>query len=198
MDQPLPYWRSRDYLPHLESPSKVQALTFRLADSLPTQVLKRLDEELASIPEDQQANARRQMIEAHLDSGRGCCALGHPAMAEVMQEALLFFESDRYHLIAWCIMPNHVHVMVRPFDTLGKIVRSWKSYTAKWAKHHASEIGWKSSDNPFWMREYWDRYMRSPEHFENSIDYIHRNPVKAGLCSTPEDWRWSSARRLGK
>ncbi len=49
----------------------------------------------------------------------------------------------------------------------------------------------------FWMREYWDRYIRSSKHFETAVNYIHSNPVKAGLCRKATDWRWSSAERIG-
>ena len=43
------------------------------------------------------------------------------------------------------------------------------------------------------MREYWDRYIRNDSHLRHTIDYIHQNPVKAGLCREPPDWPWSSA-----
>ncbi|WP_198146030.1 hypothetical protein [Desulfonatronovibrio magnus] len=52
-------------------------------------------------------------------------------------------------------------------------------------------LGVKGSN--FWMRDYWDRYIRNEEHFHAAINYIHQNPVKAGLCGNPQDWRWSSA-----
>ena len=45
------------------------------------------------------------------------------------------------------------------------------------------------------MREYWDRYIRDGEHFRRVVEYIHRNPVEAGLCGRAEEWRWSSAAR---
>ena len=47
----------------------------------------------------------------------------------------------------------------------------------------------------FWMREYWDRYMRDERHLRAAISYTHENPVKAGLCGEAREWRWSSARR---
>jgi REP element-mobilizing transposase RayT len=43
------------------------------------------------------------------------------------------------------------------------------------------------------MREYWDRYIRDAEHYQKVVDYIHQNPVRAGLCRAPEAWPWSSA-----
>ncbi len=45
----------------------------------------------------------------------------------------------------------------------------------------------------FWMEEYFDRYIRNADHFRNAVNYIENNPVKAGLCSKPSDWPFSSA-----
>ncbi len=51
----------------------------------------------------------------------------------------------------------------------------------------------------FWMpemaKEYFDRFIRDSGHFENAKDYIHENPVKAGLFAKAEDWEFASARR---
>ena len=54
----------------------------------------------------------------------------------------------------------------------------------------------RSQEEPIrvWMREYWDRYIRDDRHFAATVDYIHQNPVKAGLTRRSEDWPWSSAR----
>lgn len=43
------------------------------------------------------------------------------------------------------------------------------------------------------MREYWDRFIRDREHYVKALEYIHQNPVKAGLCSEAAKWRWSGA-----
>lgn len=51
------------------------------------------------------------------------------------------------------------------------------------------------SSSPAWNREYWDRYIRNEKHFRQALEYIHSNPVKAGLVARPEDWQWSSAFR---
>ena len=47
----------------------------------------------------------------------------------------------------------------------------------------------------FWHREFWDRYIRDEEHYQDTVDYIHNNPVKAALSKSPEAWPWSSAGR---
>jgi len=51
---------------------------------------------------------------------------------------------------------------------------------------------------PVWHREYWDRYIRNGAHFRKTLDYIHQNPVSAKFVTHPEDWPWSSARRMVK
>jgi REP element-mobilizing transposase RayT len=187
-----PRWHSRGYLPHLDDLTKLQSITFRLADSLPQNKLQQLERELTHLPEEAQALERRKRIEQWLDSGIGCCALKHPDVARVVQETLLHFDGDRYQLLAWCIMPNHVHVLIEPQAELGRIVQSWKSYTGRWAMGKNAELGLGVPGKSFWMREYWDRYIRDQNHFNAVVDYIHNNPVKAGLCRTPAEWPWSS------
>ena len=46
----------------------------------------------------------------------------------------------------------------------------------------------------FWQKRYYDRNVRDEREFESKLRYIHRNPVKRGLCENPEDWKWSSFR----
>ncbi len=214
-NQPLG-WYSHGYLPHFDSTLVIQFITFRLADSLPQERLRQIEEELASLPESEQDPERRKKMEHWLDAGMGCCALKHPKVAAVVQEAFLKFDGERYKLIAWCIMPNHVHVLIEPRIQLGKIVQSWKSFTGRWAIARNEELGLGipsvelELDSPrekesvelelntprqkFWMRDYWDRFIRNEEHLYNVIKYIHENPVKAGLCREPNEWGWSSAR----
>lgn len=88
-------------------------------------------------------------------------------------------------------MPNHVHVLLQTFDgaALDAIVTGWK-------KNSATEILKEHKDlpRPLWQREYWDRYTRNLRHFRKTLDYIHQNPVKAGLAKRAEDWPWSTAR----
>ncbi len=187
-------WYSRGYLPHLDVPQTLQSITYRLADSLPQEKLKHLNDELAHLENDQREIERRTRIEQWLDSGMGCCVLSHPAVALYVQNAFLHFHEERYQLHAWCIMPNHVHVLIEPLTNLATIVQGWKSFTARWVLEKQGKFALKiPAPNQVWMREYWDRYIRDEEHYRRAVDYIHHNPVKAGLCRTPEDWPWSSA-----
>jgi REP element-mobilizing transposase RayT len=156
--------------------------------------------------------------EEYLDAGYGSCILRIPAIAEMVQNSFLKFQGERYRLFAWVVMPNHVHVLFRPLEgwLLTRIVASWKSFTGKriadfirstgQAGAWRSGIGndgwsgaWDSGGQTearhlrVWHREYWDRFIRSVEHYQTLIYYIHENPVKAGLVKKAEDWQWSSA-----
>lgn len=193
--EPFSGWRSRGYLPHCDAAGLRQAITFRLADSLPRESLAALEERLALAPEDVRTRERRRQLDAWLDAGYGCSALAHPVVAAVMVETLFRFDGVRYRLLAWCVMPNHVHVLIAPSEPLGRIVQSWKSYTGRWILAKNAELGLGVPGPACWMREYWDRFIRDEHHFARCVDYLHQNPVKAGLCRTPLDWPWSSAAR---
>ena len=95
----------------------------------------------------------------------------------------------RYRLLAWCIMPTHVHVLVAQIDgwPLAGIVHAWKSFTA----HQVNGI--LGSRGTFWARDYFDRMILDEEHLFATGCYIEANPVACGLCAAPELWPWSSA-----
>jgi REP element-mobilizing transposase RayT len=197
------YWHSRGYLPHLESPEKIQHVTFHLADSLPKAVLERWAAELKRWPPDKQAVEQRQRVQAWLDAGHGSCVLRETEIAAMVQNSFLLFDGQRYRLHAWVVMPNHVHVLFQSLNgwTMAKIVASWKKFTARKicdyrrATGHANfpiGNGDPGDPNPVWHREYWDRYMRDERHFQRAVEYIHQNPVKAGLVGKAEAWPWSS------
>ena len=145
--------------------------------------------------------ARRIKLEAWIDAGHGSCVLRKSEIASAVQNSLLHFHEKRYYLHAWVVMPNHFHALFRPLEewTMAKIVSSWKRFTGRKIGDYlraAGELGVRGSvrsSAPIWHREYWDRYIRDEEHFWDTVEYIHNNPVKAGLVKRPEDWLWSSA-----
>jgi type I restriction enzyme R subunit/putative DNA methylase len=172
----------------------LQSITFRLADSLPQSELKHLEKKLQLLPEIRRDIERRKWIEQWLDAGAGCCALKASEAAAFVQASLLHFHGDRYHLIAWVIMPNHVHVLIDPVEPVSKTIQGWKSFTSRWLLANNERLGLGIPDSRHvWMREYWDRFIRDEDHLRSTIDYIHRNPVKAGLCLAANQWPWSSA-----
>jgi len=189
-----PRWHSRGYLPHFESSDVTQHVTFHLADSLPQSVLLRMDVELKFIPAGKRDAERRKRVDAWIDAGHGSCVLRQPAIAGMVQGSFLTFDSQRYRLLAWVVMPNHVHVLFQPIHgwTVAKIVAAWKKFTAR-KICDARRDATGEPRGPVWHREYWDRYIRDQTHLAQVIEYIHLNPVKAGLVSAPQSWPWSSA-----
>ena len=177
------YWHSRGYLPHCDTPGLLQTITFRLADSLPADVLSRLQQEAGNEAE------KQTKTEAFLDAGYGACWLKQPAIADIVEDALLHWDGQRYRLLAWCIMPNHVHVLAETQEgwPLSGILHGWKSFTAKAINRRLGRTG------PVWMRDYFDRYIRDDRHLAAVIAYIHGNPVKAGLVQDQSVWPYSSA-----
>ena len=107
-------------------------------------------------------------------------------------------------------MPNHVHVLVDVRLTpMGQMMQSWKRFTSTQAKailaerrsptrlvdeSATNEPGQRPALQLKWQREYWDTFMRDTDQEKKAIRYIENNPVKAGLCGTPEQWAFSSAR----
>lgn len=127
-------WHSRGYLPHRDHPGLLQAITYRLANSLPADALNRIESELVSLPPARQDSERRVRIDNWLDAGHGSCLLRHGTAAMCIVETWKRFDGERYDLVAWVVMPNQVHVLIRVYEkqSLGKIVQSWKSFTARW------------------------------------------------------------------
>jgi REP element-mobilizing transposase RayT len=186
-------WYSRGYLPHFDQPGLYQSINFRLHDAVPAQVIDRWKEELhwrENLPGDHPTIvALRRRLAKYEDAGHGACWLRDPRVATLVQRSLSFFDGQRYELIAWCVMPNHVHVLIETWVgyPLDKVLFSWKSFTAQEANKLLQRSG------TFWGREYYDRFMRDERHFAQTVVYIEQNPVKAGLVKTAEDWPFSSA-----
>jgi REP element-mobilizing transposase RayT len=197
---------TRGYLPHLKREGAAYFVSFRLADTLPREVLLRFKHERDAIIENAKAHRspltltqQEQLflwycdkVDAYLDAGHGECHLRRPELAGLVAGAFQFFDGDRYELRAWVVMPNHAHVVVWPCPpwTLSQVLHSWKSYTS----NEANKMLARRSQR-FWQVESFDHLIRNDEDMARCCAYTVNNPVKAGLCARPEDWRWSSAYR---
>lgn len=140
-------------------PPAVGEVTIRDRGRLPKSVLDRIEAE------------RRAIVATAKQLNRDLSA-----------DALSYFEEKRYRLFAWCVMPNHVHVVARLFPTadLASAVHSWKSFTSKRANGILGRRG------TFWQREYYDHLIRNDQEFERAIRYVAENPAKANL----RGWKW--------
>ncbi|MDD2600649.1 MAG: transposase [Kiritimatiellae bacterium] len=116
-------------------------------------------------------------MELWLDAGEGACYLQNPQIRRVVAGALRHFDGSRYDLGAWCIMPNHVHVLVRPREghTLSQVLHSWKSFTA----HEINKLLGRNGE--FWQHESYDHIVRNPQALWRIEQYIMNNPVAARI-----------------
>ena len=232
-------------LPHWYKPGHAHFVTYRLADSIPLVRLKewqatrqnRIDQPVPNgvTPSQHRARAHKlfyKTYDEYLDKHANVRWLEQDSVADVIRENLYHHHGNRYELLAWCVMPNHVHIVIQPFETelasvvrgcagesdagsvshvadaasigtthqipfsdevsdnrsiLTRIMHSLKSYTANRANAILGREG------RFWQRESYDHWIRDIEELERIVEYVRTNPVAAGLCHAPQEWRFSSA-----
>jgi len=176
------------HLPHWRQEDATYFVTFRLADSLPQQKLqfiKRLRqawERTHPAPRSEQEweEHARDVIrysEAWLDEGHGACYFREQRWADDMRERLHHFDGQRYQLSCSVIMPNHCHLVIRPFVgyELEDLVGAMKSIVAKHINAATGHIG------EVWQQECYDRIIRDEEHLYRVVQYVGRNPDYAAL-----------------
>jgi REP element-mobilizing transposase RayT len=112
-----------------------------------------------------------------------------PAARQVVLDACLFFNAQRYDLFALVVMPDHVHMLIQPLpktDTeywsLSSILHSIKSYSAKQIPKVMPHLG------TIWQPERYDRIVRDDRAFTAIWHYICQNPVKAQLADSPSSY----------
>ncbi|MES2506009.1 MAG: transposase [Verrucomicrobiota bacterium] len=175
-------WNERGYIPHRDEPGLTQFITFRLGDSFPAE-LQHEWEKIFQLEDDREC---RLQLEAWIDLGRGACHLQNKRVAEMVFQTLRHFDGQRYRLLAFTLMPNHVHVLFEVTTVpMHQVVKSWKQYSSNRANQLLGRTG------TFWQADYWDTYMRDAEHEALTIRYIRNNPVKAGLVTDWKQWPWT-------
>ncbi|HEY6952914.1 MAG TPA: transposase [Bacteroidota bacterium] len=189
----------RRHLPHLYLPNAVYFTTFRLAGSLPRLVIDELQEK-------SRLQKKSWMSFVDYDKALEKCKvkarwLANWEIADMVAESIRLRDGNEYDLAAYCIMPNHVHMIFGVgnhdlFNRVGqivnlsdkplsKIMQSLKRYTAGRANHILRRSG------PFWQDESFDHVLRNEEEFERTVRYVVYNPVKAGMVRNWRDWRWT-------
>ena len=227
-----PFYRRN--LPHIQPPGATFFVTFHLAGSLPQSVLQQWREEksqleaeklrilklqndadLASVEHRifQQKREWFKKIEKTLDDAQsGPVWLKDDQIAKVVADSMHYLDGKVYHLDAYCIMANHVHVIFAPlpiqslnvaqtfslrdndndaqtkslrYNTLSSIMQSLKGYTARKANQHLGRSG------AFWQHESYDHCVRNPNELKRIITYVLNNPVKTGLVNEWQKWPWN-------
>ncbi|NOT63786.1 MAG: hypothetical protein HOP19_26525 [Acidobacteria bacterium] len=113
----------------------------------------------------------------------------HERMSECEEAVLAVCRECCQAIFAWCVLPNHYHVVVE--------ARNLSRLTAALGKYHGrSSHDWNAAENrrgrKVWFRCF-DRQIRSLRHFWASVNYVHHNPVHHGYVDKWNDWMWSSA-----
>lgn len=192
------------HLPHYQPPGATLFITFRLAESLPKDLLdhlitesKRLETEIEQIPD---LNQRKQSLQALykksfakwdscLDAVKsGPTWLAQPDIAKIVISEIKMNAGIQYELAAYCIMPNHVHMVITPLRTedsyfpISRIMQMIKGRTARKANLILGRQG------QFWQHESYDHVVHDNAELERVIHYVINNPVRAGL---PAQWSYS-------
>ena len=204
----------RSKYPHIHPVGAMFFVTFRLADSLPQNIINQLkasinpnqiNEYEHSLDPSQQIRYNRiqqyyfNRFDYQLDEKPyGDCYLKDPKIAQIVIDKLRQFDSQYYKLIAYCIMPNHVHLLIdlsvqmkghdhipENYKQLHQILKRIKGATAVYANRHLNREG------TFWQKDSYDRYMRNGHEISSVINYILENPVKAGLVKHRSEWPYS-------
>jgi REP element-mobilizing transposase RayT len=196
----------RRNLPHLDVPGGIYFVTFCLAGSLPASgalgIATRWRDCALHPPAGQSPQRWRAICSAAafaatdrlLDCSPAVRWLADDRLAGIVQESLLYRHGTLYDLMAYVVMPSHCHAVVRPLEDGGSersarqaILQSLKHRTASQCNRLLGRTG------RFWQPESFDRVVRGPASLDRVVGYVERNPVKAGLCVAPEQWRFSSA-----
>ena len=197
--------RKRSRLPHWDVEHGIYFVTWHLADAIPPSEREAIEQRcewyasLVRMRHGPIVNAevelirryKRRLIYRTLDLHLGSCILRGDAVA-IVSNAILFFDTVRYSLYAWCVMPNHAHVVFscEPQHSIDRILHSWKSYTSKRVNEIAGRTG------TLWLPDYLDTTVRNTKQFERTIAYVMTNPEKAGLDEWP--YHGSYAERIAR
>ena len=188
-----------NHLPHWELGRAVYHICFSLRDSVPVhqrnewlEECRRLNDiimkerrELTQWEVEHLRKLYSEKIEYYLDNGSGSCILKIPEIATIVRDSLSFYNNARYVLHAWCIMPNHVHVMFHLLDGYNhsQIIHGWKSFTA----HAINKLLGQKGD--VWHIDTYNHIVRTESEYFNQILYIWNNPTKANLEKS-HTWMW--------
>lgn len=197
-------------LPHFQPAEATFFMTFRLAGSMPTDVIRRLRENYELVEKgileqkDLTDKERRELIYAEqkrlfaatddfLDTNpNGPYWLREKEVAEIVAEAIHFRDGKQYDLHTFTIMPNHVHMMMTLLPNslvLFKVMQHLKKNAAIKSNKVLGRTGLE-----FWEEESYDHIVRDEAEFYRILNYILRNPIKAGLVKEWQQWPFTFAK----
>jgi putative transposase len=111
-------------------------------------------------------------------------------MNQCESELLDICEQLSAHLFAWCVLPDHYHLLTET-DRIKELLKRLGLF------HGRSAYQWNGEDNSRGRKVWYrcvERSMRSERHYFATLNYIHHNPVKHGYVTKWQDWPFSSGR----
>lgn len=188
--------------PHYQFKDSIVFITWRLAFTLPQHILA-LFQELKSDPVDQEwerdhlRNNNAYLFQKFQEYDLALANFQHPGfslnetdLAAILKNAFHYFDGERYELHAYCVMPNHVHVLMRAlpdgtgnFYMISDILKSLKQFTANQINKLLGRKG------QVWDDYYFDRVIRDIKNYQNVVAYILANPVAAGFIENDKLWK---------
>ena len=210
-------------LPHFTPIGGTFFITFRVKDTLPLSMMKGL--RLQFLKEVKEAKAQRLPQTMHrleiakaryrffrnydirLDrAAKKDYPLADPAIAKIIKDKLHELDGELYDLIAYCIMPNHVHLLISlanqvvdenqcylsdeelslTYRPLHEVMRRIKGATSRYINLALGKTG-----TSFWQKDSYDHFVRNAKSLENIWWYILNNPVKAGITREVKEFEHS-------
>lgn len=186
--------KKRSRLPHWQVEHGIYFVTWHLADAIPAEERSAIEQRCdwyASMLRTRSGpivtaqlelvhRYKRRLMNRTLDSNLGSCVLRGEAAA-IVANAIKYFDTLRYELYAWCVMPNHAHVIFScdSRHALDRLLHSWKSYTANRVNELLDRSG------TLWREDYFDTSVRNTKQLQHTIAYVIANPERAGLVEWP-------------
>jgi putative transposase len=225
---------TRRNLPHWYMPGAAHFITYRLAGTIPVALLQEWREERKLGPQrsqealpsiDERLKRHKQFFakyDQYLDANQTVSWLRQPEIAELVKENLYHHHGTQYELLAYCTMPNHVHVLLQPLEHRGSTTAPSASRLSRVDSENDEAFlsdEFEDCNGPLsrimhslksytanvinkqlgrrgqlWQHESYDHWVRDLEELQRIVDYILFNPVRAGLCDKPQNWPFGSAK----
>ncbi len=194
----------RRNLPHIQPENALIFVTYRLAFDIPKEVLSNLleirklyDSKLVKVNKVEKSKLKKicnkylfEIEDKYLNLCRKSPLwLQNEEVTQIVMNSLRFNDGKLYELHLAMIMPNHVHMIIKPLTdsnkpvSLAKIMKDHKSFTANEANKLLQRNG------QFWHHENYDHYIRDDKEYCRIREYVLNNPVKAGLVDHYRNWK---------
>ena len=184
-------------LPHIQPLEETFFITYRLVDSIPIAKIKEFEaiaaqQQRSATTKEEKYNEQKRhfgLVDDYLDKNLNePYWLKQDAVASVVADSLHFCNEKFYTLWSYCIMPNHVHLVITTLENappLYNILQKHKRHTAVKCNKVLKRTG------QFWTHESYDHIVRNNDEFNRIIFYTINNPEKAGFVKEWKEWKWT-------